>query len=363
MNGTMNALGGESGESDRVEFTASTTDLDKVRQAICAFANDLPGNGEPGLLFIGLEDDGRCAGSTIGDDLLKTLGGLRTDGKILPFPFMQVAGKRLGDRDVAVVQVEPSDNPPVKVDGRCWIRIGPRRSQATAEEERRLTEKRRWGNLSYDMRGVPGATAADDLDMRAFENDYLPCAGSPEVLAENRRDRGEQLRALRLVARNGEPTVTAILVLGRDPRYWLPGAYLQFVRYGGAAVTDEVLDQAELSGPLPQQLRDVDRLLKQGVAQGLAGPRREEAGGEPSHVPAETGPRRHRCASTGRRCLLRGFPRPCLGTPETPRRRLLNVAIHDRLIMATSLDDYASRSTRRPAGLPARRGRRGLNRG
>ncbi len=35
----------EGGESDRVEFTASTTDLDKFREALCAFANDLPGNG------------------------------------------------------------------------------------------------------------------------------------------------------------------------------------------------------------------------------------------------------------------------------------------------------------------------------
>ncbi len=159
----------ESGESDRVKFTASSTDLDKFRQAICAFANDLPGNGEPGLLFIGLEDDGRCAGLTIDDALLRTLGGLRTDGKILPFPFMEVARKRLADCSVAVVQVEPSDNPPIKVDGRCWIRTGPRRSQATAEEERRLTEKRRWGNAPYDMQGVPGATVEADLDMRALD--------------------------------------------------------------------------------------------------------------------------------------------------------------------------------------------------
>ncbi|MCY4633768.1 MAG: putative DNA binding domain-containing protein [Acidobacteria bacterium] len=249
----------EGGESDRVEFTASTTDLDKFRQAICAFANDLPGNGEPGLLFVGLKDDGSGAGSTIDDGLLKALGGLRTDGKILPFPVMEVARKRLGDCDVAVIQVEPSDNPPMKVDGRCWIRTGPRRAQATAEEERRLTEKRRWGNIPYDMQGVPGATVEADLDMRVFENDYLPCAVSPEVLAENRRDRGEQLRALRLMAPNGAPTVTAILVLGRDPRYWFPGAYLQFVRYGGTAVTDEILDHAELSGPLPEQLREADR--------------------------------------------------------------------------------------------------------
>ena len=94
---------------------------------------------------------------------------------------------------------------------------------------------------------------------------YLPCAVFPEVLAENRRDRGEQLRALRLVVRNGAPTVTAILVLGRDPRYWFPGAYLQFVRYDGTAVTDGIVDHAELSGPLPEQLRDADRPLRLNV--------------------------------------------------------------------------------------------------
>ena len=259
----------EGGEGDRVEFTASTTDLDKFRQAICAFANDLPGNGEPGLLFIGLEDDGRCAGSAIDDQLLVTLGGLRTDGKILPFPVMEVARKRLRDCVVAVVQVEPADNPPVKADGRCWIRTGPRRDQATADDERRLTEKRRWGHLPYDMQGVPGATVGADLDMRAFENDYLPYAVSPEVLAENRRDSEEQLRALRLVARDGAPTVTAILVVGRTPRDWLPGAYLQFVRYAGSALTDRVLDHAELSGRLPEQLREADAVLRLNITRAL----------------------------------------------------------------------------------------------
>ena len=105
--------------------------------------------------------------------------------------------------------------------------------------------------------------------MRVFESDYLPCAVSPEVLAENRRDAEDQLRALRLVARDGSPTATAILVLGKDPRDWLPGAYLQFVRYDGTAVTDRILDHAELSGRLPEQLREADALLRLNIARAL----------------------------------------------------------------------------------------------
>lgn len=164
---------------------------------------------------------------------------------------------------------EPSDNPPVKVDGRCWIWIGPRRAQATAEEERRLTEKRRWGNLSYDLQGVKGASVATDLNLQIFENDYMPQAVSPEALAANERSRPEQLQALRLSTQDGLPSVTAILTLGKDPQYWFPGAYVQFVRYNGIEVTDAIVDHREISGVLPEQLLELDRVLKTNISQAL----------------------------------------------------------------------------------------------
>ena len=256
----------DNGESDRVEFTESIRDLDKIREAICAFANDLPDHRKPGFAFIGIKDDGSCAGMTIDDKLLQTLGGLRSDGKVLPFPTMEVGKQTLNGCEVAVIQVEPSDNPPVKVDGRCWIRVGPRRGQATAEEERRLTEKRRWGNLPYDMKRVIGASVDNDLDMRKFQNEYLPFAVSPEVLKENDRDRREQLQALRLTAQDGTPTVTAILMLGKDPHYWFPGAYIQFVRYEGNEVTGSIVDQKEIRGTLPDQLHELEIILRANVA-------------------------------------------------------------------------------------------------
>ena len=259
----------EGGESDHVEFTGAANDLDKFRKAICAFANDLSGNERPGILFIGIDDKGKCANLSIDDALLSQLGGLRSDGKILPFPSMEVAKKNLRGCEVAVVQVEPSDNPPVKMDGRCWIRTGPRRAQASPEEERRLTEKRRWGNVPYDMQGVVGATVENDLDVQRFQNEYLPAAVSPEVLAENRRDERDQMKALRLVTRDGTPTVTAILMLGKNPHDWFPGAYVQFVRYDGDEVPAPVLDQVKLIGPLSDQLREVDRLLKRHISTAL----------------------------------------------------------------------------------------------
>ena len=257
------------GESDRVEFTESCKNLDKIRIAICAFANDLPDNRKPGVVFIGIRDDKTCANLAIDDKLLISLGSLRSDGKILPFPSMDVAKKTLTDCEVAVIQVEPTDNPPVKVDGQCWIRTGPRRDRATAEDERRLTEKRRWGSMPYDLREVSRASVKNDLDMQRFEREYLPNAVSPEALAENDRDREQQLQALRLTTADGTPTVTAILVLGKDPGYWFPGAYIQFLRFAGNEATDPILDQKAIRGTMPDQLMQLDNILRANIAVAL----------------------------------------------------------------------------------------------
>jgi ATP-dependent DNA helicase RecG len=67
-----------------------------------------------------------------------------------------------------------------------------------------------------------------------------------------------------LAASNGlaTPTVVGILVAGRDPLRFLPGAYVQFLRVDGTDLADPVRDAAELSGPLPELLRAVEEKLQ-----------------------------------------------------------------------------------------------------
>ncbi|MGJ3253423.1 MAG: AlbA family DNA-binding domain-containing protein [Elainellaceae cyanobacterium] len=103
-------------ESDRVERKASISDGKKLRQAICAFANDLPNHKKPGVLFVGVNDDRTCANLRITDELLLSLSNIRSEGKILPFPVLQVNKRVLGNCELAVVIVEPSDAPPVRFD-------------------------------------------------------------------------------------------------------------------------------------------------------------------------------------------------------------------------------------------------------
>jgi ATP-dependent DNA helicase RecG len=78
-------------ESDRMERKSSYVNAkDKICEAICAFANDLPNNQKSGVLFVGVNDDGTCANLPIDDRLLLSLSDLRSNANILPFPNITV---------------------------------------------------------------------------------------------------------------------------------------------------------------------------------------------------------------------------------------------------------------------------------
>ena len=138
-------------ESFRIERTISTNDKEKFCQAICAFSNDLPRSGKPGYLLIGVTDEGALNGLKVTDKLLTYFAGLRTDGNILPIPTMAVDYVSFDDGDVIVVKVLPSAEPPVRYNGRCHIRIGPRKDIATRTEEDILSERRLSSIKTFDM--------------------------------------------------------------------------------------------------------------------------------------------------------------------------------------------------------------------
>lgn len=248
-------------ESDRVERKESAADRDKLSQTICAFANDLPGHGLPGVLFVGVADNGRVIGNSVSDEQLRVLADLRDQGSILPPPTMVVRKITVDGGEIAVVEVQPSMTPPVRYKGRVYIRVGPRRAIATADDERRLGERRRSLDLPFDSRPMTGATLAD-LDLYAFTTQLLPALLPAEVLAENERSESQRLAALRLTSQDGVPTAAGLLATGKDLPGFLPGAYIQFLRLGGAGLDASIRDQKKLSGTLLQVLRQLDELLE-----------------------------------------------------------------------------------------------------
>lgn len=248
-------------ESDQVERKESFRGdaPTSVREAVCAFANDLPDHRSAGVIFIGARDDGTVSGIVVTDELLRQLADIKNDGNTVPPPTMTVSKRTLRGADVAVITVEPADSPPVSFRGRIWIRIGPRRGIASAQDERILNEKRRAGDKPFDVQPVPSATLSD-LDRSRFETEYLPAAFAPDLLAVNDRTYEQRLATTKMTvaADDPVPTTLGVLVLGTRTRDFLPGAYVQFLRVAGRELADPIVDEQVIDGSLADVVRRID---------------------------------------------------------------------------------------------------------
>ena len=233
-----------------------------VREAVCAFANDLPDHRKPGVVFVGADAAGRPTGLPITDDLLRQLTEVGTDGDIVPTPRMSVEKRVLSGTPVAVVSVAPSDIPPVRYRGRVCIRIGPRRAYAGGSDERILTEKRKNRDRHFDSLPVEGARLSDLL-LLTFEHEYLPRAVDADTIAANDRTIEERLAALKFIAsiHDPTPTIAGLLALGRKPQDFLPGAYIQFLRVEGVEWGGPIVDEVRCAGPLALLLQNLDSRL------------------------------------------------------------------------------------------------------
>jgi ATP-dependent DNA helicase RecG len=252
-------------ESDLVERKESLKGdaPTRIREAVCAFANDLPDHRRSGVVFVGVRDDGSPSGLTITDELLRTLADVKTDGNILPPPTLTVAKRDLCGADVAVLTVRPADSPPVRFRGRVWVRVGPRRAIATAQDESILNERRRHRDRPFDAQPVPAAVLGD-FSRNTFENEYLPSAIARDVLEVNDRTFEQRLAATKMVVASDEPTPTVLgmLVLSPRTRDFLPGAYVQFLRIRGTQLGDPITDEGLIDGPLSDVLRRIDEKME-----------------------------------------------------------------------------------------------------
>lgn len=254
-----------SDESYRIELTVSTGDMDKFQEAICAFANDMPGSRKKGYLLIGVKNNGEIDGLKVDDALMKKISGIRSDGNILPLPVMTTEKVVTEKGDVLVVEVTPSFDTPVRYRGRTFIRIGPRRDIASAEEERILAERCAASLPTFDTRPCREAKL-DDIDVDAIVKEYMPKAIDEETLTNDKRPLKEQLASLHLFNMQWDcPTYAALIMFGRNPKYFMPGAYIQYVHFKGSTNGGAILNERRFEGCLYKILPELENFIRDGI--------------------------------------------------------------------------------------------------
>lgn len=164
-----------------------------------------------------------------------------------------------------VAEVRPSDLPPVRYGGCAFIRIGPRRDIATEAEERILAERRCSFLATFDATPCLNAKL-EDLDVDYIKNTYLPKFLDEATLATDNRDIKEQLASIHLYDRENDcPTYAGIILFGTNPKYFLLGDYVQFVRFAGKDKGGDILNERQFSGPLYKMLPALESFVNDGI--------------------------------------------------------------------------------------------------
>ena len=254
-------------ESETVERTRAFDKIDKMGQAISAFANDLSGRGVSGYLLLGVEDNGELSHRRVSDEQMTALGGLKTEGNLLPQPSMCIEKFAFDDGDVVAIEVFPTAAPPVRFKGQAWVRVGARKALASDADMHIFEERRQYSAKRFET--LPCSEASlSDLDLDLFKNKYLPRAIRAEIIEDDTRLTEAKLAALRFYDPvNKVPTNLGMILFGRHPEMYVPSAYVQYVKFSGSDNGGDILAEHAYKGPLLRTIDELNAFVNVGIAQ------------------------------------------------------------------------------------------------
>jgi len=214
------------GESEKLEFKKSTTQLDKSLKSICGFLNH-----EGGRVYFGIDKKGKVVGQEVSDKTLKSISQ-KIRQRIKPEITPEVRVLETEGKKVIEVKVKEGNNKPYYLDGIAYKRVGTENPVIPPEElERIIIEKRK---RYWDSEICEGANL-DDIDeekIRWFLETAKVERGYP--LSENISVRNALIH-LNLL-KDGKLINAATLLFGKNPQKIFLQAEVKCLHFHGTEV-------------------------------------------------------------------------------------------------------------------------------
>jgi ATP-dependent DNA helicase RecG len=232
-------------EGEQVEFKLKFND--RATEDVCAFANT-----RGGVLFIGLDDDGKAVGLSRSDSLLQSVTSVISDTLgIAP----RIEWKTMDGAEVLVVSVQATDWL-VACKGRHLVRVGSTNRELSREEiGRRMLRQigSSWDALPTDhgLEAIDASTVRRFVSMvRDLSKDRLPHLNADEA-ADLVVDKLDLLKGERL-------TNAGMLLFGKNPQRLFRTAKVRIARVKDG----EILAEHVQDGTLFDQLDGVVATLR-----------------------------------------------------------------------------------------------------
>ncbi len=221
-------------------------DSHDLADELAAFAN---GNG--GVLFCGVTDEGRIQGMNRDqlDAVERLVANISTD---LIKPAIEIETLRLEIDEKAFLAVEVAPGYALHISpGGSYRRVGSSKRSMMSDDQLRLAQLRAQSRFVwFDNQPVPG-TGFGALDKALWR---------PLLSVQGAADPELALAKIGLLSDPAEgpqlATVAGILLCSRQPEEWLPNACITATTYRGTERASGQVDAQTISGPITQQISE-----------------------------------------------------------------------------------------------------------
>lgn len=204
-------------EQQNIEYKSSWHD--DYLKWICGFAN-----AQGGQIYIGKDDVGNVVGV---EDYKKLMDEIPNKIKNNMGITSEVNLLHEGDKHYIEIVVQPY-SVPISLRGRYYYRSGSVKQELTGASLNEFLLKR--AGLTWDEVVEPRATFAD-IDEEAFRS-YLQMAKEKGRMPEIEGLTTEQIFEKLRLSENGQLKRAAIIMFGKDPVRFYPGAFVKIGRFG-----------------------------------------------------------------------------------------------------------------------------------
>jgi ATP-dependent DNA helicase RecG len=246
------------GESETVEFKATTGERREGTQGLCAMLNH-----RGGRVLYGVTKKGQVLGQPVGDRTLELLAqeSQRLDPPAFPTIERIVIA---GDREVLAAAVPAGTERPYTYKGTAYRRVGNTNVAMTREEYNRMLLERLHGERRWENEPAPGWSIVD-LDTPEIVRTLEEAIRRGRADDPGTRDPDMILRGLGL-SRAGVLLRAAVVLFGQAERIEaeLPQSLLRVARFRGTDKT-EFLDNRQFHGNVFELLLRAERFLRDGL--------------------------------------------------------------------------------------------------
>ncbi|WNG20786.1 hypothetical protein F0U63_43375 [Cystobacter fuscus] len=246
------------GEDTVTEFKSTVVNNYQVDSKDIAKAITAMANTKGGLLFLGVEDDGMVSGAGTPQQVDKLMLQVSNICQSIQPPLTCSFQKlEFQGQTLLVVEVPRfSAERPYHAAGKYYVRDANQSREARRDELRRLLES---ADYHFDEEPVAGSRF-EDLDPEAIRVFLAILYDEPDEAS------GRQLlSALQCLDATGTPTVTGMLLFGREPQRRFLDARISAVLVKGTELTSDFVDRKEITGRLFDQVDDAVTFLKKNV--------------------------------------------------------------------------------------------------